>query len=138
MIKIRELIIASSLTIISINLTAQERISSHKDNMIPSIVNRPVMENDLMGMLDNKQSMCVIARETTSVSGKGTIVSNQAKQMGSAKRKNSNKENIASRQNESGNRNRNHMHASPMRSNPDLIGLNTVKGLNRHSLNGRK
>jgi hypothetical protein len=134
----RELIFASVLMIFSINLTAQDNISGHKVSTVQTGIDKPAMENELALIPEINQSMSNIARETLSGPGKGTIVSNQARLLGSAKRQNMNKENAGISIYKSQNRNRKQMHASPNRRNPDLIALNTARGAHRSSFHGRK
>ena len=134
----RELILTSVLMIIGINLTAQEHVSGLKDNVIKTRINTQAMERDLTGMPCNNRSMSITAREAPSGPGKGTIVSNQAKQLGNAKRNNINSKNTALNHNESQQRNRIQMHASPFRRNPDLIAINAPRGAHRGSFHGRK
>lgn len=133
-----ELIFASVLMISSINLTAQENISGDKVSTVQTGINKPATENELALIPENNQSMSNIARETPSGPGKGTIVSNQARLLGSAKRQNMNKENGSTKTFKSQNRSRKQIHASPNRRNPDFIALNTARGAHRSSLHGRK
>jgi hypothetical protein len=135
---IRELIIASSLMIISINLTAQERVSERNYNEYQTSINAPVTGNEITAITNNNLSVSATARETPSGPGKGSIVSNQAKQLGYSNRQNVSKRSTAANTGAEVKRRRLQMHASPMGRNPHFMAMNALRVANGTGFHGRK